>query len=98
MSLFCKKGGKQLNGLISWFKSTITITESIKHALLSHIYLVELSNERLSGPNGSGAIHFEIGEAILPHEHLQDLQHLCVCGRKGFRQSIKNRISANRIK
>lgn len=79
MSLFCKKGIKQLNGLISWFKSTNTI----KHTLLSHIYLVVLSNERLSGRNGSGAIHFEIGEAILPHKHLQDLQHLCVW-EKGF--------------
>lgn len=59
------------------------ITESIKHTPLSHIYLVELSDERLSGCNGSGAIHFEIGEAILPHEHLQDLQHLCVW-EKGF--------------
>lgn len=50
--------------------------ENAKQAALLH--LVVLSDERLPRCDGGGTVHFEIGEAVVFHKHLQDLQHLCV--------------------
>lgn len=43
---------------------------------MTNPYLVVPSDERLSGSYRGSAVHFQVGVVILPHKHLQDVQHL----------------------
>lgn len=43
---------------------------------MTNPYLVVASDEGLSGSYCSSAVHFQVRVVILPHEYLQDVQHL----------------------
>lgn len=55
-----------------WFRSA----RKCEKGRIVDPYFVVSSDERLSGGDGGGTIHFHIGVAILPHKHLQYPQHL----------------------
>lgn len=50
---------------------------------MTNPYLVVASDEWLSGSYCGSAVHFQVRVVILPHEYLQDVQHL------GRRETMK---------
>lgn len=43
---------------------------------MTNPYLVVAGDKWLSGSYGGSAVHFQVRVVILPHKHLQDVQHL----------------------